>query len=115
MSTRTKGYKFEDIAKKYFEDQGYEFVAKNFTMRWGEIDLIFKNKDEYIFVEVKGVDRVEDITDYITNKKLKSLKKTIQYFLLKNWAVGRPYQLDVVFVKDSRVIEHLPNIFIDNP
>ena len=53
---REIGFKYEKIAKKYLILRGLVFVEKNFSSRYGEIDLIFKdfeNDETLVFVEVK--------------------------------------------------------------
>lgn len=43
----------ESIARTYLQDKGYLFLAANWRYKRAEIDLIFKEKDILIFVEVK--------------------------------------------------------------
>lgn len=43
----------EAEAEKYFVNLGLEFVQKNFHTRGGEIDLILRDGEEIVFVEVK--------------------------------------------------------------
>ena len=53
MSTRDVGRAGEGIAAKYLEKQGAAIIARNFTVRGGEIDLIAEKDDIVHFVEVK--------------------------------------------------------------
>ena len=43
----------EWIALRYFRRKGWQLVARNWTTRTGEIDLIFYDNEELVFVEVK--------------------------------------------------------------
>ena len=43
----------EDISVKYLEQIGYTIIERNFECRQGEIDIIAKQKDVLVFVEVK--------------------------------------------------------------
>ena len=43
----------EEEARRFLEKKGYTFVEANFRARSGEIDLIFKDKQTWVFVEVK--------------------------------------------------------------
>ena len=43
----------EDIATEYLTQKGYELVARNIRTPYGEIDIIAKQGDITIFVEVK--------------------------------------------------------------
>ena len=43
----------EENATKYLEKQGYQIIQRNFSCKQGEIDIIAKDKNEYVFIEVK--------------------------------------------------------------
>ena len=43
----------ENLASEYLEKQGYLILERNFACRQGEIDIIAREKDEIVFVEVK--------------------------------------------------------------
>lgn len=43
----------EDLASNYLENIGYKIIERNFLCKQGEIDIIAKDKDEYVFIEVK--------------------------------------------------------------
>ena len=44
----------EEIAEKYLSQQGYKILEKNFRSQQGEIDLIAREKDFLVFIEVKN-------------------------------------------------------------
>lgn len=43
----------EDVSCIYLEQIGYRIIERNFHCRQGEIDIIAKDRDEYVFIEVK--------------------------------------------------------------
>jgi len=43
----------EDTAAEYLTQKGYELIARNARTLYGEIDIIAKQNDTIIFVEVK--------------------------------------------------------------
>ena len=43
----------ESRAKAYLLAQGLVFITQNFSVKTGEIDLIFKDMQQWVFVEVK--------------------------------------------------------------
>ena len=50
---RPRGRQAEDRAAAFLIARGYELVERNFTSRYGEIDLICRDGDTLVFVEVK--------------------------------------------------------------
>ncbi|MGL5006205.1 MAG: YraN family protein [Plesiomonas sp.] len=52
-SQRQCGAYYEHIARRYLEQHGLCFIAANVTVRGGELDLIMRDQDDWIFVEVR--------------------------------------------------------------
>lgn len=50
---RTLGRAGEDAAVRYLREQGYRILERNFRCRFGEIDLIARDGDMLVFIEVK--------------------------------------------------------------
>ena len=50
MST---GERAERIAAGYLQRKGLALVETNYRCRWGEIDLVLRDRDTIVFVEVK--------------------------------------------------------------
>lgn|SRR5690554_3897964 len=53
MDQRLTGTHFENKAVEYLEGQGLTVVTRNFRLDNGEIDLIMRDADFWVFVEVK--------------------------------------------------------------
>lgn len=112
MNTRykkDKGDKGEMIVAQRYQDKWYTLIETNYTIAWWEIDLIVKKHDILTFVEVKVVDHIDDLYDYVTPKKLGHVKHTIAYYLLQH-PTDKDYTLDVVFVKDNSIVEVYENV-----
>ncbi len=108
---KQKWYEWENIALEYYKQKWYNLILKNFTIPWWELDLILQTKDKLLFVEVKNILYIDDISDYIIPKKLKTLKKTIDTYLWK-YPTDKNISLDVIFIKDNKVYEVYENIEI---
>lgn len=52
-SRRAIGEWGETLAQQFLERHGYTIVTRNFFTRWGEIDIIARQGDTWIFIEVK--------------------------------------------------------------
>lgn len=53
MNTIQVGNIGEDAAANYLHDEGYRVLERNYRCKIGEIDIIAKNNQTYVFVEVK--------------------------------------------------------------
>ncbi|WOT05085.1 YraN family protein [Shewanella youngdeokensis] len=51
--TAVKGQAAEVAARQYLEQHGLKFVEQNARYRFGEIDLIMRDGNDWVFVEVK--------------------------------------------------------------
>jgi putative endonuclease len=85
-STRQKGTLSEDIALEFLQNKGFSLIEKNFSARGGEIDLICKDSDFIVFVEVKSVKQNSgfSIYDRLSSIKKKRLRKAALNWLSKN-------------------------------
>ncbi len=53
-STRARGTRGEDLALEYLIGQGYNLVQRNWRSRSGELDLVMRDGDCLVIVEVKA-------------------------------------------------------------
>ena len=53
MTTRNTGILWENAALAHLRANGLHPLARNYTCRYGEIDLIMKGSDSIVFVEVR--------------------------------------------------------------
>lgn len=80
------GYAAENQARQYLTQQGLVWVTSNYRCRWGELDLIMKDKDFLVFIEVRS--RVSN--EYggalasINLHKKKKIIKTASHYLVTN-------------------------------
>ena len=102
MNNKQKGYKNEELVKKFLQKQWYEILYQNFTIRGGEIDIIAQKDGIIHFVEVKSSYSVNDFQDYISVSKIKALEKTAQTWLVRN-QIDLPYEFDLALVKDENI------------
>ncbi|MFH1837979.1 MAG: YraN family protein [Candidatus Kuenenbacteria bacterium] len=108
----------EEIAKKYFKKQGYKIIKQNFTNRAGEIDLIVKEKNQIIFVEVKT--RTNQNFGYpeesIDSRKQNKIIRAAQNYLFEKKIISENYRFDVISVEINQLtkkasIRHIKNAF----
>ena len=107
----------ELAAKKFLQKAGMKFLTANFRTKRGEIDLIFRDADCLVFVEVK-TSSSEDWTRpaaRVDARKRRLLSQcALDYLrLLKNPPVKIRFDVVEVLLRDGAVTEvrHLPNTF----
>jgi putative endonuclease len=73
----------EDIALQNLQRLGLILITKNFTSRFGEIDLIMQHGKDLVFIEVKArYGGLDEALQSITYSKQKKLTKTANYYLM---------------------------------
>ncbi len=76
------GVKGEILAASYLESLGHQIIEKNYSCRFGEVDIISKMNDLYHFNEVKTVYHTAfHPFEQITQKKLRKFVKTTKYYI----------------------------------
>ena len=53
ITGKSLGKDGEEAAISFLKEKGYQILEKNYRCRFGEIDIIAKDKEEIVFVEVK--------------------------------------------------------------
>ena len=107
---------WEIIAIKYLQKNWYNIINTNFKYgRFWEIDIISKKEDLTIFIEVKyrtnlnyGVPE-----ESITKSKLRKLKKTINFYVVRNNLSFEQIRFDVIIItkqKKSYIVKHYKNL-----
>lgn len=117
MSNKITGNLGEDLACEYLKKQGYKILERNYRIRGGEIDIVAKDGDYLVFVEVKArlTHEYGLPSESMTPWKIKYLLKTALFYVLKHKWGNRPYRLDFVSIdfaenKDNPKIELIRNI-----
>ena len=116
MSYKQKlGTQGEDMALSYLEEIGYIFSAKNYRFGHKEIDLIMKDGETIVFVEVKArsSNRFGKPEEAVTHKKRGNLLTAAQAYLAENLLEDHPARFDVIAIDmESRTVRHIKNAFI---
>ena len=90
----------EDHAQKWLEARGFEFVARNVSTEYGEIDLVMRKENRLHFVEVKTrrTKRYGNPEDAITGTKLTHMVDSAQRFLQQHPEYEGDWQMDVLAI-----------------
>ncbi len=88
----------EDISVRYLEQNGYTIIERNFECNQGEIDIIAKDKEEIVFIEVKtrssalyGLPK-----EAVDKTKKKHIYRSAEYYVYAKRLENEPIRIDVI-------------------
>jgi len=106
-SIRNKGAYYEQIAAAYLSKcLGYDILELNFTSRFGEIDIIARDGEYLVFVEVKYRDNSDHgmPEEYCDLKKQRKIVSSARVFMLKSHSdLDVPIRFDVVSILGDKI------------
>jgi len=103
----------EEIAANYLEKIYYKILDRNLRLKYGEIDIIARDGDYVVIVEVKTKTVIkqgtpEEMVDYFKQKKLRLLARAVSQMYPNN-----SIRIDVVAVDETDLnktkINHIIN------
>ncbi|MBQ2785559.1 MAG: YraN family protein [Oscillospiraceae bacterium] len=109
----------EALAAEYLRKKHYQILAVGFHSRFGEIDLIAKDRRYLVFVEVKLRKNADFAAarEYVTRRKQDRIRVTASVYLERNPTNLRP-RFDVIEIyapegveTKAPVIEHMEDAF----
>ncbi len=110
------GKNSETIASKLLVGQGYKILETNYKTKLGEIDIIAKDRETLVFVEVKSRRsmRFGDPKFSITRKKKIKISMAALLYLKKTNQMNKKARFDVVTILNQGAnprIEIMKNAF----
>ena len=99
-------------AEKYLKDKGYAIVATNYKNRLGEIDIVAKDKNVLVFVEVKRRATLAfgRPCEAVDERKQHKIRKTAELYLVTTKNYYADVRFDVIEILGEE-INHIENAF----
>lgn len=118
-TTKEIGTKGEDYAAKFLKKNKYKIIERNYSEKFGEIDIIADNEQYLVFVEVKTrhTDSLTKPYEAVDFRKQQKIIKTAKMYVAKN-NIDRYCRFDVceVFVDKNTLnldrINYIENAFM---
>ncbi|MGC1181856.1 YraN family protein [Legionella sp.] len=101
MTTREKGRIAEEKALVYLVAQNLKLVTQNYSCRLGEIDLIMRDNDYLVFIEVRArisADFGGGLASINYAKKQKIIKSALHYVMTHNKQSNLAMRFDVISI-----------------
>lgn len=105
MNKRKLGYDFERRALEFIINKKYIVLEKNFYFNGGEIDIIAKDNESLVFIEVKyrSSCRYGFAIEAINNSKLNRIKKGIYYYMSINNESYSNIRIEAILFDGDRI------------
>ncbi len=116
LNKRSSGAWGEELALRYLTRRGYELVERNYRTRYGELDLILRDGDTLVFVEVKlrrGTG-FGDPLEAVTPRKQTTIRSLAEQYLLDREPSFDTARFDVVGILidgESTRVRHIVDAF----
>ncbi len=110
---KAKGYIGEERAVKFLKKKKYQIIAINYVNKVGEIDIIARDGEAIVFVEVKARETKEFglPCEAVDARKQNKIRRVAELFLLQNKLYDRvPVRFDVIEVLGDE-INHIVSAF----
>jgi putative endonuclease len=109
------GIDSESLAVDYLKEHGYKIIERNYRTKIGEIDIIAKDRDTIVFIEVKArKSKAYNPKEAITKSKKRKISMTALYYLKATRQINVRARFDVVsigFENKTETVEIVKNAF----
>lgn len=98
MESQKLGRRGERIARQYLENKGYSVLASNYYCRYGELDIVARDRESLVFVEVKCRRSRSGLEQAVGSKKVRSLHLSAKSFMQKRRLEREDYRFMVLYI-----------------
>ncbi|CAM4117684.1 YraN family protein [Pseudoalteromonas byunsanensis] len=114
-NTRDKGNHYELLAESFLKKQGLCYITRNYYCPFGEIDLVMKEADCWVFIEVKYRQSKQfgGALAALSYTKQQRLKRSIYHYLTEQKLHNVPLRVDFIAIegKDPPNIQWIKSVF----
>jgi len=117
MSTLSRGKWGEDVALNFLLEKGYSCAARGIRSRFGEVDLVIKDEEFIVFVEVKTRknSNFAHAREFVGREKQRKITATANYWLSRNNFKLQPrFDVIEVYAPDGQETKTPEIIHIEN-
>lgn len=110
----------EDISVRYLQQSGYTIIERNFECKQGEIDIIARDKEELVFIEVKtrssalyGLPK-----EAVDKTKKKHIYRSAEYYVYAKHLENKAIRIDVIEVYKKQgkfMVHHIKQAITEKP
>lgn len=115
MNSVKKGKLGESSAVRYLETNGFEIIKRNFYIRGGEVDIIYRDGEYIVFGEVKARSNTAygSPAQAVTKKKIRRICAAAKVYALSHNLMNEKLRFDVIEVYiETKEIKIIKNAFL---
>ncbi len=112
MDRKSKGKAAEEKAASFLKSLGYQVIERNFRARFGEIDIIAKDGNTLVFVEVrsKSYSSFGTPEETVSKTKARKIVKTAEFYIQIKNPSFEDVRFDIISILHNN-ISHIKNAF----
>ncbi len=95
-----RGAAGEDVASRYLSSLGYAILDRNFRTRSGEVDIVARDRNTTVFVEVKRRETAGHgaSVEFVSPSKMKKVVRAARLYAAKHGLSENVIRFDVVAI-----------------
>ena len=102
------GLRAETLAALFLRAKFYSIVARRYSIREGEVDVIARRGQVIAFVEVKARPTLDDAAISISNEKRRRISRAARHWLATHpWAANHVLRGDAIFIAPGKLPRHV--------
>ena len=110
------GRRGEDIATSFLRGKGYGIIERNYRCPLGEFDIVARDRNDIVFVEVKSrhSERFGTPEAAVGHRKQRTMSRVALFYLKEKDLLDRDARFDVLsilFTPEGHRIDHITNAF----
>ncbi len=113
MNYRKQGNDFEKLAADYLIRQGMSIIQMNFYCKMGEVDIIAKDENYLVFIEVKYRKTAAkgSAASAVGFNKMRKISRVADYYMYSHrFSSDTNVRFDVVAIEEGH-LKHYKNAF----
>ncbi len=108
-----QGNRSESASVSYLRALGWIILARNIHTKYGEIDILAKDGDEYVCVEVRSRSQAAPQKATVT-LSVPKYQRIIRSLLSLRWLYNKPLRVDFLTVRGEHIQQHFKDIRLDD-
>jgi putative endonuclease len=108
-----QGQSGEQAAAQYLRGIGWTILARNISTRYGEIDILAKQGQEYVCVEVRSRSAEAPLSAQV-GLSVGKYQRIVRSLLSLQWLYNRPLRIDFITVSGEKVAQHFRDVRLEH-